>query len=115
LSMGCNGSYVPGRCATATCALLIASCLFINSQIPHWRWCFFGYGNGGGSTSLLRLGDVGVWRRPLASTSVENPRSRSEFFYLLECYYLQSVENNCFFLVWFLVFMLVCSCNLIFN
>jgi hypothetical protein len=114
LSMWCNGSYVPGRHATATCALLLASCLFINSQIPHWRWCFFGYGNGGGSTSLLRLGDVEVWRRPLALTSVENPRSRSEFFYLLECY-LQSVENNCFFLVWFLVFMLVCSCNLIFN
>jgi hypothetical protein len=58
-SIGCDGSWSklstgmpPNRCATMTCALLLAASLFIDSQ-SHWRWCFFGSGNGGGSTSLI--------------------------------------------------------------
>jgi hypothetical protein len=54
----------------------------------------------------VRLGDVGVGRRPLASVVAENLRDRFIFIDLLR-FYLQSFQDNHFILVCLLVFTYV--------
>jgi hypothetical protein len=91
LSMGCGGSWsktarghppvdVPQRdvprclqhaCSSTQKALLAMVLLWI------WQWWRLDV------SSSVRLGGIGVWRRPLASASAGNPRDRSVFFYLL--------------------------------
>jgi hypothetical protein len=124
LSVGCGGSWsnaargrppvdMPQRhvpcymqqvCSSTHKASLAMMLLWI------WQWWRLGL------SFNVRLGDVGVWRRPLVSASAGKPRDGSVFFYPLE-FSLQSVQDNCFFLVClcFLISMFVYSCNLIFN
>jgi hypothetical protein len=84
---------------------------------PRWRWCFFWIWEWRmlNVSSNVRLGGVGVWRRPLVSASAEKPKNSSIFFYSLG-FFLQSVHDNYFLLIClcFLAFTFVYSCKLIF-
>jgi hypothetical protein len=80
----------PGRRAIATCALLHAAGLFIDSQASltmvfswSWQWRRLDIPSG------VCLDDAGVGRRPIASVVAGNPRDRFVFLDLL-WFYLQS-------------------------
>jgi hypothetical protein len=66
-----------------------------------------------GVSSCVRLGGVGIGRRPLATVVAGNPRDRFVFLDLLG-FYLQ-IQDNHFIPVCLLVSTCVASCNLIFD
>jgi hypothetical protein len=66
-----------------------------------------------GVSSCVRLGGVGIGRRPLATVVAANPRDRFVFLDLLG-FYLQ-IQDNHFIPVCLLVSTCVASCNLVFN
>jgi hypothetical protein len=123
-SVGCGGSWsnaARGRSLVDVPQRYVSCCVQRVYSSTHkaslamvllwiWQWCRLGL------SFNVHLADVGVWRRPLVSTSAGKPRDGSVFFSSLE-FSLQSVQDNCFLLVClcFLVSTFVYSCNLIFN
>jgi hypothetical protein len=61
--------------------------------------------------SDVRLGGVGVGRRPMALVVAENPRDRSVFLDLLRF----SLQSNHFIPICLLIYTYVVFCNSIFN